>query len=893
MATFAFIESNTSGTGELMVRKALDKGFNVVFLSQAPARYPFLIEQLVHPIPVNTDAEDCVLACVRKLDHVAAVFSSSDYYVRTAAAVARCLGLFGADPDSIDRCRHKGRQAHALCKAGIRTPMTFQFADLSAARAARDALGFPVVVKPLTGSGSVDVRLHHDDTSFFAHVERLLATQSNERGQRVEAGGLVQAFVDGAEFSVEAIGFGNRIEILGVTKKYLDTPPTFLELGHDFPADIPRKVEQKLREHARRSLDAVGLCSGPSHVELRLGKDGPTTIEINPRLAGGMIPVLMQHALGADVLGLLIDLYAGTSPRMPKKYIGASSIGFFVPMAAGILERVERPEGRNPAVVDVRVIKTRGDTLVRDGDFRDRIGYVITHGCTAAESRAAANRYLADCDVILREPAEALSAQVENTGRLGKTLHPEAMRIAYSPAAPQSRRWTFAMLAAIDEAHLTMLVARNILTASRARPLLRYIQELKDSGFAKLMGEAEPRGAYLLYESSLIDALGIDTGGAAHIARSRNDIAATMFRMTLREALVAVAKAVWRLRSTTVQQAERSTEIAMPIYSQFQVGSPGTLASYLLAVEHALSRDSAALHQVLVALDLCPLGACAGGGTSIAIDPEQVACLLGFGAACRSALDAVASRDLGLRAVAAVAIAGTTITRLAQDYQLWTMLEFGFFELPDDLVGGSSNMPQKRNPYLLEIIKGRAVRPCGHWSTMVTGLHKVPFGNSVEVGSEAMAELQDALHALSEAATLMSLVVAGATERPEAMLRSGQNGIAAAIGVVEALVRDTGVAFRAAHHSVGSTITRTLAEGRDPLGILNALLPQPYRTYQLGDWAREFDHGGGPGPTTTAKNLDFAKQQLARDGAQLRERVERWRAADDLRRRKVEALIDD
>ncbi|MHC2585558.1 lyase family protein [Bradyrhizobium diazoefficiens] len=893
MATFAFIESNTSGTGELLLRKALGKGFDIAFLTQTPERYPFLADLLVHPVQVDTDSEERVLEVIQGLDDVVAVFSSSDYYVRTAAAIARRCGVFGADPDAIDRCRHKGRQARALTEAGIRTPRTFQFNDREAARAARDELGFPVVVKPVAGSGSIDVRLHHDDDSFLAHVDQLLAAKSNERGQPVEAGGLVQAFVEGAEFSVEAVGFGGHIEILGVTRKYLGDPPTFLELGHDFPAGIPDAVERQLRAHAHQSLVAVELRQGPSHVELRLGEGGPTTIEINPRLAGGMIPVLMQHAFETNILGLLIDIYAGLSPDMPKRCVQAASIGFFVPRAPGVLDRVVQRAGRDPAIVDVLVTKARGDVLVRNGDFRDRIGHVIARGPTPEKSRAAVDGYLSGCDIVFGALGGMLDARAQNTGRLARTLHPEATRIAYPDAPPEARQKTFAMLAAIDEAHLVMLVERGILAASRAGVLLRYIQQLKASGFRQLLGEQEPRGAYMLYENSLINELGIEIGGAAHLGRSRNDIGATLFRLNLREAVVRVEKSLWRLRSTLVQQAQRSTEIAMPVYSQFQVGTPGTLASYLLAVEQALSRDAAALRDILAALEFCPLGACAGGGTSISVDAVMVASLLGFRETCRSALDAVASRDLGLRAVAAVAIAGTTLTRLAQDYQLWTTLEFGFFELPDDLVGGSSNMPQKRNPYLLEIIKGRAIRPSGQWSAMIAGLHKVPFSNSVEVGSEAMAGLHEALHAFDEAATLMSLVVEGARACPEAMLRSGRTGMAAAIGVAEVLVRDTGMAFRAAHQRIGSAITQTLAEGRDPVNALDALLPEAYRTYQLGDWARTFDYGGGPGPNTTARNLELARSELARDSAGLRARVESWRVAADGLHRKVEALLSN
>lgn len=886
MATFVFIESNTTGTGQLLARKALNKGFRVLFLSRDPARYPFLVEEMIHPVVLDTHDKEVVSAFLRGINDLVGVFSSSEYFLETAAHVARVFDLHGADPAAISGCRDKWRLAQQLEQHDIPRPRTVQVSTIEEANAIFEEWGPPLVVKPILGSGSIGVQKHSSAASFQVHVQELLTRTTNERGQEVAPRVLLQSYLEGDEFSVEIIGRGSGHEVLGITRKYLGDPPFFVEVGHDFPADLPQSSHDAIVTLVKRALDAVGLNFGPSHSEVRFDGEQAFLIEINPRLAGGMIPVLIEAALEVDLLDAIIDLYAGNPNMLAVSCCSAAaSIGFLIPPGPGLLKRVSYQP--NEHVLQLACSKKIGERLVQMGDFRDRIGYVIMTGNSPQESRARLDAYLGNGHIEVS--ADATAEASENTGRLKKTLHPEALAIIRKPPPQVRLQRELLFLTAVDQAHLLMLCERQILSREQVRPILAEIGELKRCHFEVFKDKIAPRGTYLLYENELIERLGIELGGVTHTGRSRNDINSCLFRLDLRERFEVVYRKLWRLRSALVCRAESSSELVMPIYSQFQPGLPGSLAYYLLSVEEALARDQEALRQILPALNTSPMGAGAGAGTSFAIDPLRTAGFLGFETCCNSALDAVASRDLALRLLAAVAISGMHISRIAQDFQLWSTLEFGFLELPDDLAGGSSMMPQKKNPYLLEMIKGRAIAPSGQWSASIAGMQKVPFSNSVEVGTEALVGLEKALSSYGEAATLMSLIVTNARANPEKMIKSAEQGVVIAACVSDWLVRSRGLAFREAHHQVGAAISHALDTNRDPNQALLELVPEA--GHDLATWAASFDHGGGPGPKTTDANSDRARQRLADDADWLRKCTDLWSRAEQKREAAVGLLL--
>jgi argininosuccinate lyase len=395
----ALIESNTTGTGRLFARAAANLGYEPVLLCADPARYPYAAEDSLRVEVLDTADFDAVLAACRALDP-AGVTSSSEYYIATAAAVAAALGLPGAKAEAITACRDKARQRATLAAAGVPGPGFRAVESVDDAVAAADDLGLPVVLKPVSGSGSIGVRLCKDADEVAGHAAALLSQAVNERGTPVPGRLLVEELAVGPEYSAEA--FDGRV--LGVVAKHLGDPPFFLEVGHDFPAPLSHDDTAAVHAVAEAALEALDLCFGPTHVELRLTPSGPVIIEVNPRLAGGNIPELVRHATGVDLVTEAIRLVTGGRPHLDATRDRRSAIRFLLSPAAGTLEAVEGADraATVDGVVDVRVTRSPGEAVTRGGDFRDRIGHVLTCAKTANEATVAAEAALACLDVRVK-----------------------------------------------------------------------------------------------------------------------------------------------------------------------------------------------------------------------------------------------------------------------------------------------------------------------------------------------------------------------------------------------------------------------------------------------------------------------------------------------------------
>lgn len=493
------------------------------------------------------------------------------------------------------------------------------------------------------------------------------------------------------------------------------------------------------------------------------------------------------------------------------------------------------------------------------------------------------------------------------TGRLSQGLVDRAATIIFGATADAAVEAELPYVTAIDEAHLVMLAERRLVDAGRAAALLGEIAALRAADFRPLCGAPAPRGVYLRYESHLIERLGVDIGGVLHTGRSRNDLKATMQHMRARECALEVLRGLSRLLALLLSKARRHRTTVMSVYSQFQPATPASYGYYLLGVAESLARDVIGLLAACDGLRECPLGAASGAGTDVAIDPARTAALLGFAEPVRHAAYAVAARDTAARLLSAAVLAALTLSRLSTDLQLWSTPQFGLIDFPDSLVGSSSAMPQKRNPFLLEHIKGSAGALIGAWTSAVTTMKNVPFGNSVEVTTDAMAVLWPAMARLADTGQLAISVVAGARPEPAAMLRDAERGFTAATALANRLVAQ-GVPFRAAHHAVGAAITELVADGacaltdvvgpalQRRLALLLGSLGTPADVRVTGadvDPAAVVtatDFGGGPGPASFAA----AHSRLVETWRDCMRRVTSWserlRAADHARAAAVHAL---
>ncbi|TDP89880.1 lyase family protein [Labedaea rhizosphaerae] len=399
-----------------------------------------------------------------------------------------------------------------------------------------------------------------------------------------------------------------------------------------------------------------------------------------------------------------------------------------------------------------------------------------------------------------------------DTGRVSTGLGARAAAIVFGATADAGIDAELPWVSTIDQAHLLMLAERGLVARSAAAALLAEIDRLRANGFAPLRGRHAARGAYLLYEEHLGSVLGPDVGGVLQTGRSRNDLKATVHQLRARVAAGELLSGLLRLQATLLASARRHRATVMPAFSQYQPAVPVSYGWYLLGVAEALDQDVLGLWQAAQQIRRCPLGAAAGAGTDVALDPARTARLLGFDLPVEHAAHAVAARDGLLRLLAAAAHAGLTLSRLAADLQLWSTPEFGLISFPDNLVGSSSAMPQKRNPFLLEHIKGGAGALIGAWTAAASTTRAVPFGNSVEATTETVAPVWPALHQLRDVIGLTLSVVTGARPDAAAMLADAERGGTTATALANRLV-GAGVPFRRAHHAVGRLITELAGSG--------------------------------------------------------------------------------
>ncbi|MBY8848166.1 ATP-grasp domain-containing protein [Saccharothrix longispora] len=374
------VESNTTGSGRLFCARAAARGLLPVVLARDVSRYPYLRADAINTRVVDTADADAVAEACREPARLAGVTSSSEFFIARAAATAAAFGLPAPDPQAVERCRDKRRQRAALADAGVPVP-AFAAVDTAAdAVEAAARIGLPVVLKPAAGSGSAGVRLCSDLADVRAWAGQL--------------GGdiLVERYVPGPEFSVESFDEA----VVCVVGKHLGAPPHFVETGHDVPARCSTRRHAELGRTALAALDALGLGWGAAHTELRMTPDGPVVIEVNPRLAGGMIPAAVQAASGVDLVDMAVARAAGQPVPRPLPDGGHAAVRFAVTGSGG---RVRATLGLDraralPGVHAAGFTVEPGQELAITHSFRDRVGYAVAtgpDGDTAAErARSAA-----------------------------------------------------------------------------------------------------------------------------------------------------------------------------------------------------------------------------------------------------------------------------------------------------------------------------------------------------------------------------------------------------------------------------------------------------------------------------------------------------------------------
>lgn len=493
------------------------------------------------------------------------------------------------------------------------------------------------------------------------------------------------------------------------------------------------------------------------------------------------------------------------------------------------------------------------------------------------------------------------------SGFLTEALAPEIQEAFVAPALYRSFAVSLPLMTEINKAHLVMLASRGVLTPETVGRLLQVTLALEKEGTEAFELDPGREDAYFNYEAEVIRRLGADVGGRMHVARSRNDLKATLDRLRARTQALRVMRGTLDLRLALTDRAERFVDVVMPGYTHLQPAQPTTYGWYLLGVESGLRRDTARLEGCFGRINRSPLGAGALSGTSFPIDRGLTSALLGFDAPEPHAQDAVASRDAIVELLAVVSLLMTTVGRLAQDFYNMTSYEFATLELPDRVANTSSIMPQKKNMAVLENVKGCSAVLSGALMTALSAHRAIPFSHTQEASVGSMRWTWDALEEAARALPAARVVVEAAEPKRERMLELVRENYSTATELADTLVRCASLSFREAHHVVGRVVRLAMEKGlkADEVGaelVKEAAEAIIGRAVELCDAdvssamdpqqaiERHLD-SGGPANGDCKRLIAEARSQLAADERRLEAHLEQIRSGRARLDEAVQALV--
>ncbi len=421
-------------------------------------------------------------------------------------------------------------------------------------------------------------------------------------------------------------------------------------------------------------------------------------------------------------------------------------------------------------------------------------------------------------------------------------------------------------------AHAEMLARAGVLTDQEFGAISAGLSDIRaEIEAGRFAWSVALEDVHMNIEARLTDRIGI-AGKKLHTGRSRNDQVATDIRLWLRAEIDVICAELTRLQLALVALAEREAGTIMPGFTHLQTAQPVTFGHHMLAWNEMLERDHGRLQDCRARLNSCPLGAAALAGTSYPIDRELTAELLGFDGPARNSLDAVADRDFAIEFCAAAALAMTHLSRFSEELVLWTSAQFGFVNLPDRFCTGSSIMPQKKNPDVPELVRGKSGRVSGHLVGLLMLMKSQPLAynkdnqEDKEPLFDTVDTLRDCLHAFAD--MMPALTVNAAVTREAA-----RRGFATATDLADYLVR-RGLPFRDAHEVVGKAVAHGVATGTDladmPLGTLQGfsrlIAADVFEVLTLEGSVNARDHIGATAPARVLAAAHAARERLAARG---------------------------
>ena len=424
-----------------------------------------------------------------------------------------------------------------------------------------------------------------------------------------------------------------------------------------------------------------------------------------------------------------------------------------------------------------------------------------------------------------------------------------------------------------SKAHARMLAKQGILSDTDLAAILQGLDviegEIEHGEFEFTVANED---VHMNIEQRLTERIG-DAGKRLHTARSRNDQVATDVRLYLRRRTDGMVARIRRLQAVLVNLAEQHADTVMPGFTHLQTAQPVTLGHHLLAYVEMLERDAGRFVDARGRMNRSPLGAAALAGTTFPIDRQMTSDELGFDGPCANSLDAVSDRDFIIELLAAAAICAVHLSRLSEEIILWMSAQFGFIELPDAFCTGSSIMPQKKNPDMPELVRGKTGRIIGGLVAMLTVVKALPLAYNKDMQEDKQAVF-DAFDSLEGGLRVFADMLPGMTVDAAAMRRAAAAGFSTATDLADALVR-AGVPFRDAHAIVGKAVALCIREGV-ALDALTDTQCAAIDARLAGDMVRALsveacvaarDHIGGTAPAQVKKQCAAWRRRLEEEHA--------------------------
>ncbi len=425
-------------------------------------------------------------------------------------------------------------------------------------------------------------------------------------------------------------------------------------------------------------------------------------------------------------------------------------------------------------------------------------------------------------------------------------------------------------------AHATMLAETGVLTEDEARRIIDGLQTIRaDIEQGRFAWSVELEDVHMNIEAALTERVG-EVGKKLHTARSRNDQVATDLRLYVREEIDAIRGGILNLQAALADLAGREAETIMPGFTHLQSAQPVTFGHHMLAWFEMLERDDARLADCRKRVNISPLGAAALAGTSFPINRARSAELLGFDAPARNSLDAVSDRDFVIELAAAGSLLMMHLSRMSEEIVLWMSAQFGFIDLPDRFCTGSSIMPQKKNPDVPELVRGKSGRVQGHLQALLSLMKSQPLAYNRD-NQEDKESVFDLVDTVKDCLFAFAELVPAIECRRGVMREAAGMGFATATDLADYLVRK-GLPFRDAHAATGKIVARALERGRElhelELAQLREFSPRieadVFAVLSVEGSVASRDHCGGTAPAQVKAAAAKAQALLAR---RRRERV--------------------